>query len=393
LQKKGEAALNLLMTCLREHQSQATRVALEHPTELRDLLFIQPSQLVSLLPQLFSLFDQKPKVFDVFVNLFDEVANDPIYFSILGAVIDPSCDVRPIFGKCARYFDEYMEHFPVPICDFIAVVLKNDPNLIDQNSGLFVKFLNLTLTQSNESFLESIYRVCSIICEARPEEEREVSQVFLKVFDFHTDRWSYLPSQNAKSSTNYAGLKNLGSTCYMNSVLQHLFFNRDFLGGYLSSAPDGDWYQELRVVFSKLELTDLAFVDTRPLCSVLKFPGQAPVSVCEQQDVCEFFQFLLDKMPPLLQELYRCQTTNRIEALDELFHTENIEASFSISIPVKDMKSFEDSMSSLLQEELFTGNNQYFSEDLGKKVDARKYSKVHSVGPYLVIQLKRFESI
>jgi len=53
----------------------------------------------------------------------------------------------------------------------------------------------------------------------------------------HRRTWNYSPEAFEKSATGYVGLKNLGATCYMNSLLQQLFMVPAFRRGILM-APD-----------------------------------------------------------------------------------------------------------------------------------------------------------
>lgn len=56
----------------------------------------------------------------------------------------------------------------------------------------------------------------------------------LKKIDFSSIPYNYVPRQSTRSPSGYAGLQNLGATCYMNSVLQQLYMVPEFRNGIIS---------------------------------------------------------------------------------------------------------------------------------------------------------------
>jgi len=85
-----------------------------------------------------------------------------------------------------------------------------------------------------------------------------------------------------------AGLKNLGATCYLNSLLQYLFFNMDFRQHFVNAKSSADVVKALQHVFANMaaskhnEMDPSAFVDAAGLDAV------------EQEDAVEFSSLLLD---------------------------------------------------------------------------------------------------
>lgn len=93
-----------------------------------------------------------------------------------------------------------------------------------------------------------------------------------------------------------AGLRNLGATCYMNSLLQYLFFNTDFRCCLLRADSSSEPVQALQRIFA------LMLESRRNIVDPSEFVRVAGVETGEQEDVQEFSLLLLDWLERALDE-------------------------------------------------------------------------------------------
>ena len=92
-----------------------------------------------------------------------------------------------------------------------------------------------------------------------------------------------------------AGIKNVGNTCYINSLLQAFFMYPEFrLRIFAVDAPPGQMHgskliHELQLLFTRMLLTERKYVDPQPLLEFTSHRGA-------QEDPTELFLSLLEKM-------------------------------------------------------------------------------------------------
>ena len=89
--------------------------------------------------------------------------------------------------------------------------------------------------------------------------------------------WNINPDVEEKSSAGFVGLRNLGCTCYMNSVMQQFYMIPTFRAEILSIInPNKDEKQDESVLyqtqwlFSYLSESIKQYVDTKSFCHVIK---------------------------------------------------------------------------------------------------------------------------
>lgn len=201
----------------------------------------------------------------------------------------------------------------------------------------------------------------------------------------------------AKKDTPYAGMINLGSTCYLNSIMQTLFHIKGFVGELFQQSL-GKKTLEMQKLFYKLE-HETNYVDTAQFAQAFKL--NEPLD--DQQDIQEFFKFLLDELEKeakgtgffgRIEELFYGTLASEIEC-ERGCRSERVEKYNDIQLVIGmpsskyTQTSLEDSLLAYIHTTYLEAPNLYNCEEHGY-VEATKKDFFKTFPPVLFFQIKRF---
>lgn len=202
------------------------------------------------------------------------------------------------------------------------------------------------------------------------------------------------------------GLLNQGATCYMNSLLQALFHTPEFrLAVYRwRSDPRTGCADELSIplqlqkLFVELQVSPASAVSTLALTKAFGFTES---DARDRQDLQELCRVLLDALeraaPGLAKEIDRIfggTTRCRIQSFEpsdgKLPESWREEKFFDLQVPIRGCSTLEQAIKKLTEPEVLEGDNCWFCEDVGRKVEAWKGVEFLSLPSVLCLQLMRF---
>eukprot|EP01022_Parablepharisma_sp_SALTPOND_P026524 TRINITY_DN64327_c6_g1_i1.p1 TRINITY_DN64327_c6_g1~~TRINITY_DN64327_c6_g1_i1.p1 ORF type:complete len:2209 (+),score=297.78 TRINITY_DN64327_c6_g1_i1:12673-19299(+) len=222
-----------------------------------------------------------------------------------------------------------------------------------------------------------------------------------------TSDWRIIPEISEKSTTGYVGLKNLGCTCYMNSLLQQLYMIPTFRSDILAVEdpkkeinPEENLLYQTQCLFAALNESVKQYYNPKIFCHAFKDWDGKPINVLEQMDVDEFFNLLMDKIEFAIKGTVQAATiknhfggvfANQLLCKDCPHSSVREEPYLALNLQVKNKKSLQQCLESFVEGEMLQGNNAYHCEKCDKKVTTLKRVCIKRLPRHLIFVLKRFD--
>ena len=321
----------------------------------------------------------------------------------------------------SSYYDNslvnyFLEKIDVHEFFLIKIILKknNENNLNNKNSELVNINSHKIIFQIIIFLLKYLDNNDNIIKDNKYSEDSLYMKIWLTLNKFHKLAfWK----KNTNFEINYydsdkkefVGLKNMSSTCYMNSIIQQFFMIPMLRETILSIGEEGKnslhhntiLYQ-LQLLFSSLKAYDFKYYNPKHFVIVSK------LSFYEQMDADEYYCQLIDKLENDISYLYNNDINKNnyvdlfkyffgIKLTDELYFIEcehkrfNESFCYNIQLEVKNYTNINDSLKNYFKIEIMAGDNKINCEECCSKRVCHKQLKIKNLPNILVISLKRFD--
>ncbi|XP_073827847.1 ubiquitin-specific protease 7 [Musca autumnalis] len=205
---------------------------------------------------------------------------------------------------------------------------------------------------------------------------------------------------DSKKHTGCVGLKNQGATCYMNSLLQTLYFTNQLRRAVYKIPTEADDSTKsvglsLQRVFHELQFSDKP-VGTKKLT---KSFGWETLDSFMQHDVQEFLRVLLDKLESKMKGtnlegtipgLFEGKMSSYIKCKNVDYNSTRYETFYDIQLNIKDKADIYESFQDYITPETLDGDNKYDAGVHGLQ-EAQKGVQFTSFPPVLHLHLMRFQ--
>lgn len=180
---------------------------------------------------------------------------------------------------------------------------------------------------------------------------------------------------------DFRGLKNSGTLCFANSILQQLYYIQEFRQNILFSQVE----LELQKVFAELGMSSQNCIDATPFYQTF---GELNIDM--QQDAVEFLTLFLDRLPPDVKLVFKGEIENsliRVGTHDTIPTSRSIEPFYVF--PLSITESITNNNNHIFEQT--EAISDYYSDELKEKFDVLKRTKLTTLPQVLILHLKRFE--